>query len=590
MATTITIELRQKDSKAIVANGEYEIILGNEIQIDEGDVIQLREAFIDTLDESNIIIPNDINLKLETGLIYRDWYAGGNKNYVSFDPPVVPLPPVAQINYNSYRFTPYLKSEDDTSFQTVVGFEFNLDGTASIPSILLNYQYVGIDDNIYTFSRTLPEIVNPTAEIYTDDFINNTVVAKVGSFICLNVFLPPGITQRGVSVSDTPYKMIEYKPYNLITNILLPAGSYNPTELSIFISEQLASVSNTAVDINNPQYKGFVFNNVFLWGADDFQPGMIVPGSFGEPGGIIPPEGTYYLPQNDVEPPFGFTFKAGSTDLIGASQVALEFNQINNKFEFTFAHLPMYDSTNGTNIVVRYMNSSELGLIQAPDGGGIYFQNLSATNVSDGSPFDFWEGVLGFNLDKMLVPYERITVGYYGLEGRIYRTAPFVDGVNTVTGYAGLDSLVVKGKTTWFNKPNIPLDNQDGISSTITNTISIRAETDITQLLNKFSHYIVATDLNFANNNYIASESNFRTFNGIVSKYYSYDSYTYGDSVSAIQYQHAGATQALKSIRVRILKSDKTPDTNLLADNTIILQIIKAPDVKPPSGRLTANA
>jgi len=587
MATNITIELRQLDSKAVSANGEYEIILGNEVQIEEGDVIQLREAFIDTLNESNIIIPNDIKLQIKSGLIYRDWYAPNPAEELKTYYPIVstlPTPTPAQTNFNCGRFIPYLKSVDTTSFETVVGFEFNLDGTENIPSFQLNYQYVGIDDNIYTFSRTFPEIVNPTPEVYTDDFINNTVVAKVNTFVCLNIFLPPGITQKGVSISDTPYTSIEYKPYEFLTEVLVPAGSYNPTELSIFISEKLASANN----ISSSAYDTNFYNNYFLWSASDFLPDMPVPGtSFVETQQTIPSEGTYFIPNSLFPTDYAIKFNLGATSLIGASQIALEFNQTNNKFEFTFAHLPMYDSTNGTNICVRYINSTQLGLNNAPDGGGIYFTGLSAINTSDGSPFDFWEGVMGFNLDSILVKEKNILIDYFTLTGRIHMLDTFVDGVNTVTGYAGLDSLVVKGKDTWYNRPNIPLDNQDGLSSTITNTLSIRAKTDITQLLTKFSHYIVSTDLNFANNNYIGSENNYRTFNGIVSKYYSYDSYTFGDSVSAIQYQHAGATQQLKSIKVRILKSDKRPDPNLLADNTIILELIKAPPSPTPNTKST---
>jgi hypothetical protein len=584
MATNITIELRQLDSKAVSANGEYEIILANEIQIEEGDVIQLREAFIDTLDESNIIIPNDIKLLITTGLIYRDWYvtdptADLKTYYPQFSG--VPLPPVKQIDYNCGRFIPYLKSVDTTSFQTIVGFEFAVDyDEVTLPTFTTNYKYIGQDNNTYYFNGSFVLTDEPIV-LYTDNF--TPVIAKTGSFECLNVFLPTGVTQVGPKISPVPVTTTDYKPYELLTEIKVPAGSYNPTELSIFISEKLVSMTNTRDD----SVSSSVYNSNFLWTAEDFLPNFPVPGTnYVETQQVIPAEGTYFIPQVDYPTPFALKFNEGATTIIGASQMALEFNQTNNKFEFTFAHLPMYDSTNGTNICVRYMNG-DLGITSAPDGGGIYFTGLSAINESDGTPFDFWEGVLGFNLDNLLVKPTSIDLDQYTLSGRIHRITTFVDGVNTVTGYAGLDSLVVKGKDTWFNAPIIPPDNQDGLCSTITNTLSIRAETDITQLLTKFSHYIVSTDLNFANNNYIASENNYRTFNGIVSKYYSFDSYTFGDSVSAIQYQHAGATQQLKSIKVRILKSNKNPDPNLLADNTIILELIKAPPSPTPKTKST---
>jgi hypothetical protein len=583
MATNITIELRQQDSKNITANGEYEIILGNEIQIEEGDIIQLREAFIDTVDESNIIIPEDITLQIKTGLIYRDWFAG-DKNYISFYPPVpVPLP--ASIEYNCQRFTPYIKTVDTTNYETVSGYFYNLAYNGNNqPAFKLIYEYENPAGEILIIETTFDALTEPVFDLYLDVF-NPPIIAKVGSVVLLNasIILPPSLTQVGVKA--VPYTLNIYKPYEFTTDILVPAGSYNPTELSIYISQELNSLNSyNFQQNNNSRPLSDYYNNNFIWTGNEFDPGNPYPGQpFNT--GVVPPEGTYFIPNSapfdTLETPVAFVWNTGALNLIGASQIALEFNTQNNKFEFTFAHMPMYDSTNGTNIVVRYFQQFEgFSYYTAPDGGGIYFTGLTAVRNRDLTPFDFWEGILGFDLDTMLVKRGDILMNTFITDARVEMNTPFVDGINTVTAYSGIDNLIVKGANTWYQKAVIP-SGQGGLSSTVSNTISIRAKTDITQLLTKFSHYIVATDLNFANNNYIASESNFRTFNGIVSKYYSYDSYTFGDSVSAIQYQHAGATQALKSIKVRILKSDKKPDTNLLADNTIILELIKAPPTPP---------
>ncbi len=70
--------------------------------------------------------------------------------------------------------------------------------------------------------------------------------------------------------------------------------------------------------------------------------------------------------------------------------------------------------------------------------------------------------------------------------------------------------------------------------------------------------------------------------NGIITKYYSYGSYAYGESDAAIQYIHKGAPIQLKSVRVRLLKSDMKLDENLGDDNTIIMQVIKGGAQFPP--------
>ena len=48
------------------------------------------------------------------------------------------------------------------------------------------------------------------------------------------------------------------------------------------------------------------------------------------------------------------------------------------------------------------------------------------------------------------------------------------------------------------------------------------------------------------------------------------------ESDAAIQYVHSGSPIQLKSVHVRLLKSDKKLDINLGEDNTIIISIIKA--------------
>jgi hypothetical protein len=64
-----------------------------------------------------------------------------------------------------------------------------------------------------------------------------------------------------------------------------------------------------------------------------------------------------------------------------------------------------------------------------------------------------------------------------------------------------------------------------------------------------------------------------------VGKYYQVSNYIIGDSDGAIQYQHRGMPLILRSIRIRILKSDKKQDLNLGSDNTIMFQLIKSSKV-----------
>ena len=258
----------------------------------------------------------------------------------------------------------------------------------------------------------------------------------------------------------------------------------------------------------------------------------------------------------------------------------------------------MYDDT-GSNISVRYSNIGSIynngtnlsmsNLYNATTtSGGVFFTDLKAVVSSTGKPYDFWEGVLGFDLSS-LCPKLNAPISFFsgsppfGLEGYIY-SYNLIAGKHITEGYYGLDSIVIKKPNLFNVKTTIAAPNQStgvratDICSTIDNTKPIIAAKPYVELLENFSHYVLDCNLHFLNN-YVGS-SNWHNIQGTVSKYYSFGNYTYGDETGAIQYIHMGSPIVLKSVKVRILKSDKTRDVDLGFDNTLIFQIVKAQQQK----------
>ena len=45
---TLTIECRQKEANLVNKNGDFETLIPNKIEIEEGDAIVVRNSFIDT--------------------------------------------------------------------------------------------------------------------------------------------------------------------------------------------------------------------------------------------------------------------------------------------------------------------------------------------------------------------------------------------------------------------------------------------------------------------------------------------------------------------------------------------------------------
>ena len=117
-----------------------------------------------------------------------------------------------------------------------------------------------------------------------------------------------------------------------------------------------------------------------------------------------------------------------------------------------------------------------------------------------------------------------------------------------------------------------------GIESTIDNTINILSNKTMAQTLNTYSHFLIEADFKFSNN--IFGINPYRNIPGIVSKYYSAGSYTFGDSSNSVQYTHTGIPLILKSIKVRILTSNKVIDPTIGNDNTVYFQIVKASNNK----------
>jgi hypothetical protein len=320
-------------------------------------------------------------------------------------------------------------------------------------------------------------------------------------------------------------------------------------------------------------------NSNFLFESSAFDAGN--PNPDGSPGTITiqSPFITSNIVNGSVVSATTFKFVLGKKMFVGASQMALEFNADNNKFNFTYMHTPMYDATNGDTISVRYINkylNEANELLAVTTNGGAFFTSMSATD-SSGNQVDFWGGKLGFNVGAMCANISPPAELFGDPTSKYYLVENLIPGVNITAGYTGLDTAVIKGKDTWFigqvPKSDTPADLQDGISSTLNDTVGILAPTNYTLLVDSFSHYLLQLDINFYNT--FVGVDNWRNLNAIVNKYYNYGNYTFGDPDSALTYTHKGAPLTIKSVKTRILTPDKKLDQGLGADNTVYLTVIK---------------
>jgi hypothetical protein len=584
MNSNIIIELRQQDAIVVNANGDYQCQMSKDITVESGDVVQLSKAFIDTVKEGDINIVDDLTLTIQSGVYLNNWQTLTG-SFINNQGTVLPCgtpladPPVYGSAPCFRRFIPYLgiPAGSLTGYSNYTGYQYKINYSGdNEPPFTLTYSYLDYMNRPQYLHTTFPALERKVNQTYTDTF---NIIAKTNTLTLISPsssFLSSfGITLIGPVGSVISNKV--YSPFVFTTEIILPKGVYSPVQLSTYISEQL-SQANLGPNIASQNMS----KSKFQFAITDFDNGKANPDGQLDPTTKLPvplAEQTTFITDDGI---FSYKSPINNPAFIGTSQIALEYDQTADKFNWTYLHQPMYDATNGTNISVRFLRTALQpagDVVGVAENSGIYFNSLTAKN-SNGVNVDFWEGLLGFDLNSLCVGTSSTVTNKYGLTGIINLSEPLINGINTSTGYYGLDAGVIRGATTWYNRQSVPA-TQAGINSTIDNTQAIYATETLDVLLNKFSHYVLQTDLGFINNNYIGSQF-YRNINGVISKYYSYGSYAMCETEGAIQYVHSGAPIQLKSVHVRLLKSDKKLDVNLGDDNTIILQIIKGGQGMPP--------
>ena len=583
MATTSILELRQADSNLVITNGDYETLLSNSITLNDGDILALKSAFIDTKPEGNIILETDTTLTIQYMPYVTDWLETEDKiNYYNRDNSEAGLTGTV----NGLDFVPYYYTSGSTllGYQTITAVNyvyFQPVGPQPAPYLTTTYSYINITGQTIIFHSQIFTPFDPpsSGEEVTDTLPN--VIAKIGSFKLLTdpqimeadgwIYMPNPIV-----ISPIPPELDTWNPYIFSTNITIPAGNYSPSFLSLFISEKLSQNNS-----QNMQQMPSLIQSPFLKSTNQYDSGQPMPNGALNPDGSpisIGTDGTMFISTDNS---LRFQFAPNKFYYIGTSQFALEYDTDSNKMVMQFLHYPHYDNVSGTNISVRYQyynNVDTNPIIATAKNGGILLTGLYAVD-GNGKQFSFWDKVLGFDLSKICVnSHAGYITTVLGLSGYIQTLGPTQHGLNMTTGFYGIDTVVIKNQSKWWFMPTLSSLPDKTLCSTINNTIAIEASNTIDELLNKYSHYIIQVDFTLSNN-FIGIET-YRNISGIISKYYSDNNYTFGDESGAIQYQHRGQPVFVKSAKVRILSSDKTVDPELGPDNSIYFQIIKQPMVK----------
>jgi len=570
--------------------------LDKPIIIENGDQVALYKSFIDTTlqQTEKIKLTDDLQLSLDFIMYARNWW-GKITTPKDLTKDGVFLDGSGPGDNGDFMVVNRVVNPSQNS---AVLFEVDYLGVSSSKEkykggITGTYSYEDLDGTTKHFNLDIPEIEDydkydfklpcsvrcvdgSVRDITSEDLLKR---AKLWNPIANDSYATFQYKDRPTNPTD-----FHLSPYVQTINITVPKGNYDPTVLAEFITDELTRIDKV-------QFKDVAQGSPFL--NDSANLGMSVgdasAGAFessskltvyngGGNGMFFPLSGGRTIGVNG----------SGVKYFIGASQVALTF-QNNSIFTWEFLHTPYYVGASGTtkSIGLAYVETDtttkEYGVVNKY--GGIAFTSLRANVINDdgsvGKAFDFWEGLLKFDLNSLcVVPEDIPNIGITDNTGTTFSGSStklkvlLQDGVNTTGGLVSIDSTVDKTSDTPFGYTELtpPICNETEIGGTF--GIQAVGPYDVNDA---YDTPYFRVDIECSVRNKIVGEKTlFNNTFAIVGRYYELNSYNAGTSADSLVYVHKGEPVVMSSLNVRILDNEGKMPVRLGADNTIYLQVVKS--------------
>jgi hypothetical protein len=467
-----------------------------------------------------------------------------------------------------------------------------------------------------TFDINKPADQSAPLVAFTTKFVNGRQIAEMQQPL-----QPPAAGQKGIFANTKIQPFTGeialagdlYTPAPASKSVVLPQGNYDPTELCEVVNGLFEIVGDDAPTLQNLNDNPLLIS---VGGRDE--------------NGDIPNAGLNNFIRivdettavGELEYGFQYTTETGANaqapNILGASQVELSFDPDTNRFNYNFLHTPCYANAagnDGGDVEIAGLAAAK-GWTQGNSGnptpvlptkrfrvgknGGILLTGLQ--------PRTFWSNQLGFDLDPFIKdqfgkdtnipnpnciivnPLQKshaangaeYAVGSLSATVPVFSTLP-KDGVQMTNGFIGISSIFNKGdkfqKQIGQKEPANDGSTESSLGVIGQTTNNIRAGDGLlaaTSGATTFGYFLVEVQAAFGNN-YINNNGNFKHIVAIVSRYYEKESYTSSTSADSIIYTHSGNPVIINSFNCRILNSDKSLAQNIGQDNTIILEVQKAP-------------
>lgn len=561
---TYTLALRQKEAISSSANGAWESVIQEKIEIEDGDSVVMKSVFIDTEASSNqkVNIPDDLTLTFQW-INWIEWNFGTGQFISAAQQldPITAAPGHNYINPSGHKYAIMnVVSAGTANINYITRLQFSptdIKPGGKTKAFDLTLIYTDINGNAVNEKVSVPQFDTGILP----GIINKTVYYLRADGL---KFEPSNLTPYGVvldvkQIENTANEMVG-QPILQSYSMTLEQGAYSPVDLCNAINR------NLTVQISA---SGNLYGNKFL--------------QFGPNGA----EWAVCIDQNNLQrgsaanvfkpltnPPHHVT--AGKKILFGTSTVELSFSDSTQKFIWNQLHSPVLDESGSP--CVSYNPDGKV----IKKGSGIFWKHLGATD-SNGAYFDFWGNVLGFDMTKIYPEegFNLITGIYWDPVSDLRNiTAPYykmVAGESETEGLASIAALVPSSKDTqtaaggWFN----PLAGAV-LNPTNGKNVTIEAATSTFVSADKFGYYLIEVNAKFLGK-FVQKDQMKNNIRAIVGRFYNVNSYTSGSEGDSLLYTHSGSPMLLEAFKCRILDSDQNLAKNLGIDNTIFLQVVKNP-------------
>ena len=550
MSNTTIIECRQLDSNNPSQNGEWENILVEPITIYPNDQIGIKSVFIDTIAQTNnkINLVDDLNVSLSFSLYNQNWKID-NKTYSDA---------TKQPDGRTYILTQKTNGASVVGVLLVKQLQFGSRvkdyGFGGIPA---QVQYINFSGQKVTLN--VPIQVSPDKSGgYPFDFDAVVKLDANGKPIITILNADeigkenaqgdgPNTIYLGVA-STEPVTADLFEPYVATVDLTIPKGTYSPQEICKLINDYFSvdSITGYIVGNNTPSRSQLLKSSRDSNNSNNF-----------------------YMMYSSIETREVQDYTYNITDYywFGTNQFELAWDDAQQRFYFNYLHMPYY---NNDNICVQFIDSPVNGYFLNSKAGGIL--------LNDMQPSSFWQDLLGFDLSSILVQFKHVVVG---TDTVAMPTKPLVNGVNMTSGFNGITSSLLISSTSGTDFDKVPDLATPFFTIIGDSTIGIYGKEPSFAGALKFPYFLIDIDTVFKTD-LLGQNRKTDSIQGIVSRYYSIDSYTSGGTETSIPYVHLSPYPIqLTSLNIRILQPDGTVPASLGKDNNVFITIEKSQPIRP---------